>query len=216
MRILITAGPTREYLDSVRFLSNPSTGKMGVALARAAARRGHRVTLVLGPVALSPPRGVTTIHVTTAAEMLAAARQAFRACDAALFTAAVCDYRPVRRHAKKLTKHTHRWQLELEPTADIAATLGRRKGRRTTICFALEDHAGRAHAEGKMRRKHADAIVLNGPANIGADRGTVEFLPRGGAWQRWPAARKAALAGRIVRELTRLHGSAKTRAPTSG
>lgn len=204
MRILITAGPTREHLDPIRFLSNPSSGRMGLALAKAAVQRGHDATLVLGPVAIAPPTGVRTIHVISAAEMLTASRRAFRNCDAAVFAAAVCDYRPAKRHARKVPKHARRWALTLEPTPDIAAALGRIKGRRITVCFALEDHAGRIKAEAKLNGKHADAIVLNGPANVGVSRGRFEFLIRGEEWHRWPAMTKSAAALRILQSIERL------------
>lgn len=199
MRILITAGPTREYLDSVRFLSNPSTGRMGCALAQAAARRGHKVTLVSGPVPLPPPPGVRCVPVTSAAEMLAESRRAFARCDVAIFTAAVCDYRPVRRNARKLPKMRTRWTLELEPTDDIAATLGRTKGRRITIAFALEDHDARAHAQEKLRRKHCDAIILNSPESIGAEHIRAELYTPDLGWKRWPELPKRAAATRIIR-----------------
>lgn len=204
LRILITAGPTREFIDSVRFISNPSTGKMGYALAAAAAARGHRVTLVTGPTSLTPPAGVTTVQVVSAAEMADAARRAFRTADAAVFTAAVSDYRPARRHARKLPKQTADLTLKLEPTEDIAAALGRTKGRRITIGFAFEDHDARRHAESKLQRKNCDAIVLNGPATVGSDRATVEFLERGRPWERWPTDTKEAITDRIVARLEAL------------
>lgn len=206
LHILITAGPTREYFDSVRYISNPSTGKMGYAIAAAAVRRGHRVTLVSGPVALDDPPGVKTIRVETGDEMYRASRAAFRQADAAIFTAAVCDYRPLNRAARKRPKARGVTTVRLAPTVDIAAALGRTKGRRLTLAFALEDHNGRAHAEGKMLRKNSDAIILNGPANVGSDRATVEFLARGCAWQRWPQATKQATAARIVAQVERLLG----------
>ena len=132
MHILITAGPTVEYLDSVRFISNGSSGKMGYAIAAAAARLGHKVTLVSGPVNLPPVRGVRMVRVTTAMEMLGEARTAFRSADAAVFAAAVCDYRPSRRFPGKTPKKKDGFALKLIPNPDIAATLSRRKGRRIT------------------------------------------------------------------------------------
>jgi phosphopantothenoylcysteine decarboxylase/phosphopantothenate--cysteine ligase len=204
MRILITAGPTREFLDSVRFLSNASTGRMGYALARAGARRGHDVVLVSGPVELPPPAGVRVVRVTSAGEMLAAARRAFARADVAIFAAAVCDYRPARRAATKRPKRRATWRPALEPTPDIAATLGRRKGRRITIGFALEDHAARAHAAAKLRRKYCDAIVLNHPQAIGSEQTQVDVLTRGGPWQRWPRGSKARVAERLMRFIEKL------------
>lgn len=199
LHIVITAGPTREYIDSIRFISNPSSGRMGYAIANAAARRGHRVTLVSGPVTLSAPKNVDIVHVETGRQMATATRCAFRTADAAVFAAAVCDYRPVKRARRKLPKQSGGLSLELEATEDIAASLGRRKGRRVTVAFALEDHNGRAKAERKRLAKHADAILLNGPANIESDRATFEFLDSQGAWSAWPSGPKSTIAVRIVR-----------------
>jgi phosphopantothenoylcysteine decarboxylase/phosphopantothenate--cysteine ligase len=204
VKLLITSGPTREYLDTVRYLSNPSSGRMGFALARAASRRGHDVTVVTGPVAIREPRGVRIIRVTTAAEMLNASLSAFVKCHAAIFAAAVCDYRPSRRDDKKKPKRAGAWRVALEPTTDIAAALGRVKRHRITVAFALEDHNARPNAEGKLARKSADAIVLNGPANIGDDRARVEVLTAGGDWVRWPIESKAAIATRLIRLVERL------------
>ncbi|MFQ5411536.1 MAG: phosphopantothenoylcysteine decarboxylase [Phycisphaerae bacterium] len=206
LRIVVTAGPTREYFDSVRFLSNPSSGKMGYAIAAAAAEAGYAVTLVSGPVELRPPSGVRTISVISAREMADAAKQAFRAADAAILTAAVCDYRPKRRAVRKIAKSNRPKRLELVPTEDIAASLGRIKGKRVTIAFAMEDHNGRSHAERKMRRKNCDAIVLNGRENIGTDRARVEYLVSGGVWRRWPIVSKKGLARRLVGELAGIMG----------
>lgn len=207
LHILITAGPTREYLDAVRFLSNPSTGRMGMALARAARRAGHRVTLVCGPVDAAFPPSVHVVSVESAGRMLAAARRAFATADAAIFAAAVCDFRPARRAARKRPKAAVPRVLRLVPTADIAATLSRRKGRRVTVAFALEDDDGRRRAEEKLRRKRCDAIVLNGPAAVGADRVAVEFLEKKGSWKRWKPATKAAVARRIIQAVERLAAS---------
>jgi phosphopantothenoylcysteine decarboxylase/phosphopantothenate--cysteine ligase len=201
---VITAGPTREFFDSVRFISNPSTGKMGYAIAEAAAAAGHHVTLVSGPVALTPPPGVKRIPVVTAAEMAAATKRAFVKADAAIFVAAVCDYRPLRRAAKKLPKTAGPKSLVLVPTEDIAASLGRIKGRRVTIAFAMEDHVARPHAERKLVVKNCDAIILNSPQSVGSDTARVDFLVKGGDWRRWPAASKRGIARRIIRETEKL------------
>lgn len=204
LNIVITAGPTREYFDSVRFISNPSSGKMGYALAEAAAAAGHRVTLVSGPASLKPPGGVKTVPVTTAAEMAEATKRAFGGADAAIFTAAVCDYRPRRQAQRKLAKQSRSKRVVLVPTEDIAAGLGRRKGRRITIAFAMEDRDGRRRAERKLRRKNCDVIVLNGPENVGLDRARVDVLERGGRWASWPAMSKRRLARRLIKSLENL------------
>jgi phosphopantothenoylcysteine decarboxylase/phosphopantothenate--cysteine ligase len=214
LRILITAGPTREFFDTVRFISNPSSGKMGSALAEAAAERGHLVTLVSGPVSLEPPEDVNVVPVVSAAEMTATAKAAFRLADAAIFTAAVCDYRPEYRLKQKLQKHARARTVRLVPTEDISASLGRIKGRRITIGFAMEDHNHRRHAAEKLKRKHCDAIVLNGPENIGADRATVEVLVAGQGWTRPWRGSKRQLADRIVELAECLHAVAAERLDT--
>ncbi|MFO0974665.1 MAG: phosphopantothenoylcysteine decarboxylase [Phycisphaerae bacterium] len=206
LRILVTAGPTREYFDTIRFISNPSSGKMGYAIATAAARRGHRVTLVSGPVELPAPRGVRVVRVVSAAEMLAAARAAFRTAEVLVYAAAVCDWRPARRARQKRAKAGGALSVRLVATPDIAATLGRVKGRRIAVGFALEDHSGRAHARQKMARKNFDLVLLNGPRNIGADVAEYELLDRAGRWQRWRASKRA-IAARLIRRIESLAGT---------
>jgi len=207
MRILVTAGPTREFFDTVRFISNPSSGKMGYALAEAAVRRGHDVVLVSGPVALEPPKGARLIRVVTAAQMAAACKKVWPSCDAAMMTAAVCDYRPKVRLDHKLAKTRAARHVTLVPTEDIASTLGRRKNSRVLVGFAQEDHDHRAHAEAKLRRKRCDAIVLNGPENVGSDRATVEILTADGAWSAPLAGSKRRVAEHVVGLVERLAGA---------
>jgi len=204
VNILVSAGPTREYFDSVRFISNPSSGKMGYALAGEAARRGHEVTLVTGPVALEAPRGVKVIRVETAAEMSAACKKAFRKADAAFMTAAVCDYRPRDRVAYKRAKINKPLNVVLEPTEDIAAALGRRKGHRILVAFAMEDHDPYVHAERKLRKKNCDLIVLNGPANVGRNRAEVELFSPQTGWTGPFRGTKAQVARRLIRLVERL------------
>lgn len=198
LRILITAGPTREHLDPVRFLSNASTGRLGLELAGAAAQRGHRVRLVLGPVELDVPPGVEVTRVISADDMLRACRDHFAECHAAIMAAAVCDYRPARREPRKLPKHERPLTLALEPTPDICAALGREKQHRVVVGFALEDHDHRAHAEEKLRRKHCDAIVLNSPENIAAAVGRVEIFRAEGDWSEPIVGTKAEIARALV------------------
>jgi phosphopantothenoylcysteine decarboxylase/phosphopantothenate--cysteine ligase len=204
LKILITSGPTREYIDSVRFLSNASTGRMGAALAKAALRRGHQVVMVSGPTSVAPPKGVRLIEVITAAEMLTAARREFRRCDAAIFAAAVSDYRPRTRNPHKLAKGKLRNVLPLVPTVDVAARLGRSKGNRVTIGFALEDRAGRGRAARKLVEKRLDAIVLNHPESIGSDKSRVSVLVHRDGWILMPEARKDRVAAQIIRLLERI------------
>src|SRR5262249_55300406 len=162
-RVLVTAGPTREHVDPVRYLSNESSGRMGFELAAAAARRGDHVTLVSGPVHLPTPPGVRRIDVVSAREMLAATRAAFRAADALFRGAAVADGRPRRRRAGKWRKNEESMEvatLELARNPDILTTLARRKGARLVVGFALETGHGEARARAKLREKRLDYIVL--------------------------------------------------------
>jgi len=205
VRILVTAGPTREPFDSVRFISNPSSGKMGFAVAAAAADRGHTVTLVAGPVDLPDPSGVRTIHVVSSAEMARTCKACFKACDVVVMTAAVCDYRPARPARHKLAKSHEPRAITLVPTEDILASLGRMKTpNQILIGFAMEDRQPRRKARAKLERKNLDAIFLNGPANIGSDQAEVQLLVRGRRWQPWPRAGKRRVADRIVRLAERL------------
>ncbi|MCC7291166.1 MAG: phosphopantothenoylcysteine decarboxylase [Phycisphaerales bacterium] len=198
MKLLVTAGPTREFFDSVRYISNASTGRMGYAIAQAGARRAHEVVLVSGPVEIAAPHGVRVIQVTSAAEMLRACEAEFEHCDAAIMAAAVCDYRPIARSDRKLKKDNKPLAIELEPTEDICAHLGRFKDRRVVIGFALEDGNETANAEAKLKKKSCDAIVLNGLGNIGAVAGSVRILLAGAGWQPPWSGDKPAIAERIV------------------
>lgn len=208
MKILITAGPTREFIDSVRFLSNASSGRMGVALAAAARRRGHAVTLVYGPIEIEPPPGVRSIPVISAVEMLAACLRYWPRHDALIMSAAVADYAPAEVLRHKIKKSGEHRSLLLKPTPDILATLAAiRVPGQTVIGFALEDRAARRNARRKLVKKGLDAIVLNAPSNIGAQRGVAQVLARGGAWQRWPAGTKLQLAVRLIRFSEQLHAA---------
>lgn len=200
MNFLVSAGPTREFFDSVRFISNPSSGKMGYAIAAQAAKRGHDVTLVSGPVAIKPPAGVKVVQVTSAAEMARACKRAFRAADAAVMTAAVCDYRPVQRQACKIAKTARHKRVLLKPTEDIATSLGRRKGHRLLIGFAMEDaDHPRVLAERKLNKKRCDLIVLNGPQNVASDRATIELFSPTTGWSEPIEGTKNAVAAKLVR-----------------
>lgn len=173
--VMVTAGPTREALDPVRFLSNGSTGTMGFEIAAAAARRGARVTLLAGPVALATPPGVRRVDVTTADDLLAAALAAYEdgAPDLVIAAAAVSDYAPVEPSERKLKKSDDDLTVTLRRTPDVLAALGQRKAPgQTLVGFALETHDGEAHARGKMSRKHLDWIVLNAAGRPGEGFGT--------------------------------------------
>jgi phosphopantothenoylcysteine decarboxylase/phosphopantothenate--cysteine ligase len=174
MRLLVTAGPTHEYLDAVRFLGNPSTGAMGLAVAEAGRDRGHAVTLVLGPSALPDPAGVTVVRVVSALEMHRAVLERIGSQDAAVMTAAVSDYRPRTRHPSKIKKGEAGITLELIKNPDILQDVGTMGALPALVGFALE--AGTrddalAAARGKLREKRCDLIVLNRPASFGGAEG---------------------------------------------
>ncbi|MFV1958427.1 MAG: phosphopantothenoylcysteine decarboxylase [Planctomycetota bacterium] len=197
-KVLVTAGPTREHLDDVRFLSNASTGRMGILLAREAARRGAAVTLVLGPSSERRPPGVEIVDVVSTREMLDATREAARGADLVFFAAAPSDWRPLRRRKGKPAREGDGFTLALRPTEDVAATLGRRKGKRVHVGFALEVDGGERRARAKMARKRFDAIVLNTPANFGPGGGEIRWIPRWGETGSLPASSKRATARAIV------------------
>ena len=201
-RVVVTAGPTREHVDPVRYLTNESSGKMGFEIAAAAARRGDEVVLVAGPVELATPPGVQRVDVVSAREMLAATREAFAGADALFMSAAVADWRPRRRLAGKWRKKDQGGELatlELARNPDILATLARRKGPRLVVAFALETGSGLARARAKLRRKNADYVVLNDPTALRADRTTVTILSEGGIVQRLEGRTKRAVAEVLVR-----------------
>ena len=180
MRILITAGPTREYLDDVRYLSNASSGRMGYAIAQSAHAAGHEVVLVSGPVALNPPSGCKFIPVETTAQMRGACMAEFEQCDGVIAAAAVCDYKPRNRVSGKIAKNGEAVTIEMIETDDVLAELGRSKETRWVVGFALEPENSRENALQKLRAKNCDLIVLNGPAAIGSESNEVELIDRTG------------------------------------
>jgi phosphopantothenoylcysteine decarboxylase/phosphopantothenate--cysteine ligase len=194
VRILITAGPTREPIDPVRFLSNRSTGAMGMALAHEGLRRGHKVTLVLGPVALAPPPGATIVRVETAREMLGAVLQGVDRSDAIICAAAVADYRPAETSATKLKRTGAARTLALVENPDVAAAAGACRGARPFAIFALESEDGVAAARRKLERKNADVCVLNAPEAVGAERAAFTFVFRDGRTMELGTLGKPALA----------------------
>ena len=179
-RILITSGPTRQYIDPVRYLTNASSGRMGSALAAAAIELGHDVVVVSGPVEVDYPSECQLVPVISTEEMLAAADEWFDRCDGLIGAAAPCDYRPQRVSDSKISKTGEPLQLELVETADIVATLGEKKGERWVVGFALETEDHRLRALAKLERKHCDLIVSNGVEAMNALDNTVEILDPAG------------------------------------
>jgi phosphopantothenoylcysteine decarboxylase/phosphopantothenate--cysteine ligase len=176
MRVLITAGPTREYLDDVRYLSNASSGRMGYAIAEACLAAGWEVVLVSGPVELRPPRECDVRPVETTSQMREACLAEFQACDGVIAAAAVCDYKPAQRVAGKISKTGGPITIEMIETDDVLAELGETKGDRWVVGFALEAQNPRENALQKLRRKNCDWIVLNHPSAIGAETNAVEVI----------------------------------------
>ena len=210
LNILITAGPTREYLDDVRYLSNASTGRMGYALADAAARRGHRVTLVTGPTALPVPEAVAMVRtVDSAREMLTAVSEEFASADVLIACAAVSDYRPRERQSGKLKRESQETlHLELVRNPDIVAEMAaRRRQGQVLIGFALEAADGEANAVAKLQRKGLDAIVLNDVSAIGSDSNEVTVYFADGRPMTQISGAKNAVAEAIVEAAEELHGS---------
>ena len=203
MKILITAGPTREKVDPVRYLSNRSSGKMGYALAAAAREAGHEVVLISGPVSLSAPAGVRVIKVESAAEMAAAVRQEAVFADMVIMAAAVADYRPVQTAAQKIKKTSERLVLELEKTEDILAGLGQRKQPgQCLVGFAAETDGVIDYARDKLRRKNLDWIIANDVSRTDGgfevDTNAVVMIAADGRLVELPTESKVSLAGKIL------------------
>ena len=204
--VLVTAGPTREALDPVRFLSNGSTGTMGFEIAAAAARRGATVTLVAGPVSLATPRGVTRVDVVTAQDLLAAALDHTDA-DVVIAAAAVSDYAPAEPSDRKVAKTDDDLVIRLRRTPDVLAALGERKrAGQMLVGFALETHDGEAHARAKLARKRLDWIALNDAAASGEGFGTgtnrLTLLSADGRRVDIPTASKRAVAEALLDAVT--------------
>lgn len=207
-KIIITAGPTREKIDPVRFFTNHSTGKMGYALAETAARFGADVTLVSGPTNLPIPAGVPTIQVETAEEMYEAVMKHYHHADAAIKTAAVADYRPKTTYDNKMKKKSGDLSIELERTKDILKALGEKKEQQILIGFAAETDHVEQYAMKKLVEKNADMIVANNVTSEGAGFGTdtniVTMYKRDGESIILPKLTKHEVASYILKELAQM------------
>lgn len=203
-RILITSGPTRQFLDPVRYLSNASSGRMGAALARAAIELGHDVVIVTGPVTIDYPAEAERIDVVTTDEMLRAARSVFPDCDGAIGAAAPCDYMPGAVQAEKIAKTGQPLRIELVETPDVVATLGteKRPGQ-WLVGFALETADRHFRAIIKLERKHCDLMVSNGPSAIDSDENHVELLDPAGRVIEEVSGSKSEVATRILAQIDR-------------
>lgn len=199
-RILITSGPTRQYLDPVRFISNASSGKMGSCLVQAALDAGHEVVLITGPVSVPYPVAAERIDVQTTEEMLEASIAQFEGCDGMIGAAAPCDYRPIEVADHKLKKSGEPLTLKLVETPDIVATLGQQKrADQWTVGFALETEDARFRAITKLQKKLCNLVVSNGSTAINSDLNSVEILDDCGrvAWSGEGA--KSLIAENILR-----------------
>jgi phosphopantothenoylcysteine decarboxylase/phosphopantothenate--cysteine ligase len=210
-KVLVTAGPTRENLDPVRYLTNRSSGKMGYAVAEAAARRGARVVLVSGPTSLEAPAGVERIDVQSADEMHRAVLEKVADCSIAIFAAAVADYRPTESNGHKIKRNKESTTISLEPTPDILASVARNKGERFIVGFAAETEHVAENARQKLAAKNADMIVANDVTAEGAgfdhDTNIVTLFARDGRDLALPRMSKSEVAQRILDEVVRLRST---------
>jgi phosphopantothenoylcysteine decarboxylase/phosphopantothenate--cysteine ligase len=175
-RILMTSGPTRQYIDPVRYLTNASSGRMGQALAEAAVEAGHEVVVVSGPVDVDYPAGAKVISVVSTEEMLEAALEEFPHCDGMIGVAAPCDYRPVVVAPQKISKNGEPLKLHLVETPDVVALCAAIKQSQWMVAFALETEDVRIRALQKLERKSCDLIVVNGPGAMHAAETQVEVM----------------------------------------
>ena len=202
LNILITAGGTREYIDPVRYISNASSGRMGYALARAAIKAGHTVTLITAPTSLRPPKESTMVGVVTSEDMFKAVKDRFNQCDCLIMAAAVSDYQPAAISKSKLKKEQTVLSLSLKPTTDILKWVGRNKKKgQIVVGFALEDTNLRVNAEKKLKSKNLDMIIANEPAAIAADTSTVHIKTLDDDWKTLSNKTKTASAAAIIKRI---------------
>jgi phosphopantothenoylcysteine decarboxylase/phosphopantothenate--cysteine ligase len=217
--VVVTAGPTCEDLDPVRYITNRSSGKMGYAVAEAAARRGARVVLISGPTSLQSPAGVERVSVRTALEMHGAAHQHFSGASIGIFSAAVADYRPAEPHARKLKRSSGSITVKFEANPDILASVAKEKGARLVVGFAAETEHVADNARKKLAAKNADLMVANDVTVEGAgfdlDTNVVTLLARDGRDVVLPKMTKREVAERILDEVVRLRSTPRTTAQHS-
>ena len=203
MKILVTTGPTREFIDPVRFISNNASGRLGVEIARAAHNRGHTTCLVHGPINLavfSPmiPPGMEMVPVVTTAEMSAAIKARYPDIDALFMVAAVADFKPVRCAQQKLKKRNAEHVFAFSRTEDILKGLGAEKRHQFLVGFNLETENAEAETRRKLKEKNLDLIVLNGPENLGSLVATVRVMDRNATVAVWEERTKAEIAARLL------------------
>ncbi|MBS1866818.1 MAG: bifunctional phosphopantothenoylcysteine decarboxylase/phosphopantothenate--cysteine ligase CoaBC, partial [Acidobacteria bacterium] len=217
--VLVTAGPTCEDIDPVRYITNRSSGKMGYAVAEAAARRGARVVLISGPTSLDVPAGVERVNVRTALEMQQAVRQHFAKASVGIFAAAVADYRPAEPVSQKIKRSKEPHEIRLEPNPDILASVAADKGARLVVGFAAETDRVAENARKKLATKNADLIVANDVTAEGAgfdlDTNVVTLFARDGRDLPLPKMTKSEVAGHILDEVVRLRSALRAAAQHS-
>ena len=213
VRVLVTAGATREYIDPVRFITNGSSGKMGYAVAEAAAQRGAEVQLVSGTATVSPPVGIKTQHVETTLEMYDAVLEAFNETDVVIMAGAPADYRPHEFTPHKIKKTAETLTLPLERNPDIAQVLGEQKTHQTVVCFAAETDDLLENARKKLRRKNCDLIVANDILAEGAgfqtDTNIVTLLDQDGSCEQLPLSSKRDVADAILTKVVSIRNGAQ-------
>ena len=203
MRFLVTAGPTREPIDPVRYLSNRSSGKMGYAIAEAAIKAGHEATLISGPVNLDPPRGAELTLVSTSDEMFDAVHERVREYDVLVMCAAVADYKPAKASKHKIKKREANLSLELVPTRDILASLPKQDRQFVVVGFAAETENVEANARKKLQEKNCDIVVANdvsrADSGMESDHNEVTILFRDGEIRTISRAPKKIVARELIK-----------------
>jgi phosphopantothenoylcysteine decarboxylase/phosphopantothenate--cysteine ligase len=207
VRFVVTAGPTREAIDPVRFISNRSSGKMGYAIAAAALAKKHEVTLISGPASLAPPRGAKIVSIITSDELYEAVHRAIRECDVLVMCAAVADYKPAAVSARKMKKQKSSFALKLVPTRDILASLPKRRNF-IVIGFAAETHDLKQNAQKKLCAKNCDAIVANdvsgSETGMESDENEVTIFFRNGESKKISRASKKIIARELVKIISKM------------
>jgi len=207
VRLVVTAGPTREAIDPVRFISNRSSGKMGYAIAEAALAKKHDVTLISGPATIAPPRGAKNVSVITSDELHDAVHRAIRGCDVLVMCAAVADYKPAAVSARKMEKRKTSFALRLVPARDILASLPKRR-RYLVVGFAAETHDLKRNAQKKLRAKNCDVIVANdvsgSETGMESDENEVTIFFRNGESKKISRTSKKIIARELVKIIAKM------------
>ncbi|HEV2843060.1 MAG TPA: phosphopantothenoylcysteine decarboxylase [Chthoniobacterales bacterium] len=208
MRFVVTAGPTREAIDPVRFISNRSSGKMGYAIAEAALAAGHSVTLISGPAAVTPPSGAQIISITTSDELYREVHRTVPQSDVLVMCAAVSDYKPARVEPRKMKKRNSPFALELIPTRDILASLPKEDRSYLVVGFAAETHDLKTNAQKKLREKNCDLIVANdvsqADSGMESDENAVTIFFRNGDAQIISRTSKQIIARELVKIISKM------------